>query len=121
MGKVLFLSTVFFAAGFSFAQTDSNPPPSVEAVYTDSLETGHYKNMYRADSVLYKNPITENAVYPKQFKENIPSRYQGKDFDYTTVKPRMSFWEKLMAKIIKILDSISETRHLQNQRILPEF
>jgi hypothetical protein len=62
--------------------------------------------MYRADSILAKSPVTENTVYPKKFKENIPSRYKGKDFDYTTVKPRMSFFEKLMQKIERILQSI---------------
>ncbi|WP_449401576.1 hypothetical protein [Chryseobacterium wanjuense] len=75
-------------------------------MFVDSIDTGHYKNMYRADSVLAKSPVTENTVFQKKFKENIPSRYKGKDFDYTTVKPRMSFWEKLMDKIMRIMESI---------------
>jgi len=102
MTRFIFFLLIFFSAGFTFAQ-DSNEPP---VVYIDSLETGHYKNMYRADSVLLKNPVTENAAYPKKFKENVPSRYKGNEFDYTTVKPRMSFWDKLMAKIFRLLQSV---------------
>lgn len=94
---------IFFAAGSLHAQDD--PPPTAE-VYIDSISTNHYKNMYRADSVLLKKPVTENTVYPKKFKENVPSRYKGEDFDYTTTKPRMSVWEKLMKKIVEILNSI---------------
>lgn len=96
-------SLIFLAAGSLHAQDD--PPPTAE-VYIDSISTNHYKNMYRADSVLLKKPVTENTVYPKKFKENVPSRYKGEDFDYTTTKPRMSVWEKLMKKIVEILNSI---------------
>lgn len=106
MNKFFLFLLVFFSAGFAYAQTEDDPPTPIEEVYVDSIDTGHYKNMYRADSVLVKNPVTENTVYLKKFKENIPSRYKGKDFDYTTVKPRMSFWEKLMGKIMRIIESI---------------
>jgi hypothetical protein len=94
MNKILLFLLIFFSVEFAYAQTEDDPPPPIEEVYVDSLDTGHYKNMYRADSILAK------------FKENIPSRYKGKDFDYTTVKPRMSFFEKLMQKIERILQSI---------------
>jgi hypothetical protein len=106
MNKILLLLLIFFSVEFAYAQTENDPPQSIEEVYVDSADTGHYKNMYRADSVLYKNPVTENTLYPKKFKENINSRYKGKEFDYTTVKPRMSFWEKLMRKIGQILESL---------------
>lgn len=73
----------------------------------DSLfTTGHYHNMLRADSVLAKNPISENTVYPKEFKKNIPSRYKGNEFDYSVSKPRESFWQKLLKKIDRIFRSI---------------
>ncbi|SEM55009.1 protein of unknown function [Chryseobacterium taichungense] len=106
MNKFFFISLIFISVVHVHAQTQDDPPPPVAEVYVDSLNTGHYKNMYRADSVLLQKPITENTNYPKKFKENIQSRYKGKDFDYTTVKPRMSLWQKLMAKIAKILNSI---------------
>lgn len=105
MNKIFIFLLVFISAEYIHAQTGDDPPPAAE-VYIDSLSTGHYKNMYRADSVLLKRPITDNTVYPKKFKENVPSRYKGKDFDYTTTKPRMSVWEKLMRKIVGILNSI---------------
>ncbi|AZA87040.1 DUF4129 domain-containing protein [Chryseobacterium shandongense] len=102
MNKLFVFLLISFAADLH-AQDD--PPPTAE-VYIDSISTNHYKNMYRADSVLLKKPVTENTVYPKKFKENVPSRYKGEDFDYTTTKPRMSVWEKLMKKIVEILNSI---------------
>lgn len=91
--------------GFSFAQ-ETKPAPTVEAVVADSLSEEHYRGMNRADSVLMKKPVTENTVYPKKIKENIQSRYKGNEFDYSTSKPRESFWEKLQRKIIKIIESI---------------
>lgn len=103
MNKFFIFLLIFLAAGYVHAQDD--PPPTAE-VYVDSVSTGHYKNMYRADSVLQNKPVTDNTVYPKKFKENVPSRYKGEDFDYTTTKPRMSVWEKLMKKIVEILNSI---------------
>lgn len=106
MNKILFFLLIFCAVECACAQTQNDPPPPAAEVYVDSMDTGHYRNMYRADSVLQKNPVGENTVYPKTFKPNVPSRYEGKDFDYTTVKPRMSFWEKLMNKIGRLLDSI---------------
>ncbi|WP_347217968.1 DUF4129 domain-containing protein [Chryseobacterium sp.] len=73
----------------------------------DSLYiTGHYHNMLRADSVLAKNPVSENQLHPKEFKKNVPSRYKGNEFDYTVSKPRESFWQKLMRKVDRILRSI---------------
>ncbi len=105
MNKLITFLMIFLAAEYIPAQTGDNPPPAAEA-YIDSLSTGHYKNMYRADSVLLKKPVTDNTIYSKKFKENVPSRYKGKDFDYTTAKPRMSVWEKLMKKIVEILNSI---------------
>lgn len=77
-----------------------------EESYDDTLSTGHYKNMYRADSVLAKNPVSENTLYPKNFKENIKSRYKGEEFDYSTSKPRESFWDKLMRKVLKLIQTI---------------
>ncbi|MGE4514604.1 protein of unknown function [Chryseobacterium taeanense] len=106
MNRLFFILLIFISAGHIHAQTQDDPPPPVAEVYVDSLSTGHYKNMYRADSVLLQKPITENTLYPKKFKDSIQSRYKEKDFDYTTVKPRMSLWEKIMAKIVKILNSI---------------
>lgn len=106
MNKIFFFFLIFFSVEFIYAQTENSPPPSVAEVYLDSMNTGHYRNMYRADSVLLKNPVTENPVYPKKFKDNLPSRYKGNEFDYSASKPRESFGQKLMRKIDQILQSI---------------
>lgn len=105
MNKIFFFLLIFFSFEFYYAQNDPQPTV-VEEYIEDSLNTGHYKNMYRADSVLLKNPVSENTVYPKKFKENIQSRYKGNEFDYTTVKPKESFWQKLLRKVGQILQSI---------------
>ncbi|KNB63211.1 DUF4129 domain-containing protein [Chryseobacterium sp. Hurlbut01] len=102
---------IFFLFSFGFCKAQSVDSTVVyEDSYEDSnegsLSTGHYKNMYRADSVLLKNPVSENSVYPKSFKENIKSRYKGEEFDYSTSKPRQSFWDKLMRKVLKIIQSV---------------
>jgi len=104
MNKII-LFFLFTITGFSFAQ-ESKPASTVETIVVDSLIEEHYKGMNRADSVLVKKPVTENTVYPKKIKENIQSRYKGNEFDYSTSKPRESFWEKLQRKIIRLIESI---------------
>ncbi|MBK1894258.1 DUF4129 domain-containing protein [Chryseobacterium paridis] len=105
MNRIVFFLLIFFSIGCTYAQNDGDYPPA-ERYIEDSLRTGHYKNMYRADSVLIKHPISENTVYPKKFKDNLNARYKGNEFDYTTIKPKESFWQKLQRKIAKILESI---------------
>ncbi|MCJ7934511.1 MAG: hypothetical protein MUW56_12950 [Chryseobacterium sp.] len=99
-----FFLFILFFVGLGAVYAQDNIP--VDDYLGDSLNTGHYHNMLRADSVLVKNPVSENPVYAKEFKENIPSRYKGNEFDYTVSKPRESFWEKLLRKIDKILQRI---------------
>ncbi len=112
MNKII-LFFLFITAGFSFGQ-ESEPSATIETVVVDSLSEEHYKGMNRADSVLLKKPVTENTVYPKKIKENIQSRYKGNEFDYSTSKPRESFWEKLQRKIIKIIESIFGKTSMSN-------
>ncbi|SDQ32232.1 protein of unknown function [Chryseobacterium soldanellicola] len=106
MSKIFFFLLIFSSTGFIFAQDETEPPPTVVEDYVDSVSTGHYKNMYRADSVLINHPVSENTVYPKKFKDNFQSKYKGPEFDYSTTKPTESFWEKLQRKIRKIIESI---------------
>jgi hypothetical protein len=106
MNKVFFFILIIFTFGFCKAQIVDSAYIYEEDYYGDTLSTGHYRNMYRADSVLLKNPVTENALHPKSFKENIRSRYKGDEFDYSTSKPRESFWDKLMRKILKLIQTI---------------
>lgn len=103
MNKLFLFILLFLSLGLVQAQDDN----STDEYLGDSLyTTGHYKNMLRADSVLMKNPVSENEVYPKTFKENIPSRYKGNEFDYSVSKPRESFFQKLMRKLNQIIQSL---------------
>lgn len=103
MNKILFFILFFLTLGLVRGQEDgSTGDDLVDSLYT----TGHYRNMLRADSVLMENPVSENPIYPKQFKENIPSRYKGNEFDYSVSKPKESFGQKLMRKINQLLQSI---------------
>lgn len=70
--------------------------------------------MYPADSILLKNPVTENPVFSKKFKKNLLARYKGSDFDYSTSKPKESFLDKLERKINKILQNIFGIRIFAN-------
>ncbi|MDH6252084.1 hypothetical protein M2347_001811 [Chryseobacterium sp. H1D6B] len=105
MNKFFIFLLIFFSAGCTYAQ-DKNDPTVAEEYIEDSLDTGHYKNMVRADSVLLQHPVSENTVHPKKFQEDLSSRYKGNEFDYSTSKPRESFWQKLQRKIAKIIQSI---------------
>lgn len=117
MNKVFLFILFLFYFGHSNAQTvDSTVvyEDYYDESYEDSLSTGHYRNMYRADSVLLKNQVSDNTVYPKNFKENIKSRYKGEEFDYSTSKPRESFWDKLMKKVLKLIQSIFGSTSLES-------
>lgn len=106
MNRLFTVIFLLLLAGTIAAQDEDDYPPEASAITLDSIITGHYKNMYRADSVLAKNPVSDNEVYPKTFKENLPSRYKGPEFDYMTVQPRESFWDRLMRKIDRLIQSI---------------
>lgn len=105
MNKLFLLILFCLLSGVAKAQ-DYDDEVYTEVVTADSLSTSHYRNMYEADSLLQANPVTENKVYPKKFKENLLSRYKGNEYDYTTTKPRESFFAKLQRKIGEILRSI---------------
>lgn len=112
MNKLVLLILLFFSLGFVKAQEYEDDDIS-EMYVEDSVETSHYKNMYVADSVLNANPQTENTVFPKKFKENLPSRYKGNEFDYTTSKPKESFFDKLKTKLARLLQSIFGDTNLE--------
>jgi len=103
MNRIFFFLLLFLSLGLVQAQDDN---PADEYLGDSLYTTGHYRNMLRADSVLMKNPVSENTAYPKTFKENIPSRYKGNEFDYSVSKPRESFFQKLMRKLNQIIQGI---------------
>ena len=60
----------------------------------------------KSDSDLKKIPVTNEVVFPKKFAENFQSKYKSEEFDYTTIKPRESLWEKMKKKIAEIMRAI---------------
>ena len=59
-----------------------------------------------SDSGVKTIPITNEVVFPKKFAEKFQSKYKSEEFDYTTIKPRESLWEKMKKKIAEIMRSI---------------
>lgn len=73
--------------------------------FKDSVEIAG-NGQYYTDSLLLKHPTTDNVIFPKRFEEKFQSKYKGSDYDYTTVKPRESLWQKIQNRIKKILESL---------------
>ncbi len=88
----------------SFFCAAQNEEESSAAV-VDSA-TSHYQNMIPTDSILKKPYATDNIIYEKQFKPDFRKKYQTEEFNYTTIKPQESLWEKIKRKISKIFQSI---------------
>jgi len=97
--KVFFFLFLFFSAGF-FAQQQFQP------VEIDTLVSGIDEKWVKTDSVLTKNYITENVVYPKNLRPDLRNKYKGDEYNYTIVKPKESLWSKIRKRIAKILQSI---------------
>ncbi|KQT21895.1 hypothetical protein ASG31_00695 [Chryseobacterium sp. Leaf404] len=102
---ILLLSVLIFSDPAAAQDYDSAyvEEDSVEQVYE---EGNPFDGMVSSDSLLLERPQTENTVYSRKFKENISSRYKDEDFNYETVKPRESFWERLMRKFERFFGSI---------------
>lgn len=79
------------------------PPPMYEEI--DSAIIAMDEEYY-ADSIMRGHIITDNIIYPKKFKNKFQSNYKGENFDYTTVKPRESLWQKIKRRFAKIFESI---------------
>ncbi|MDP2454400.1 MULTISPECIES: DUF4129 domain-containing protein [unclassified Kaistella] len=94
----------FFLLQFIGGNSQELPPPSISS-FKDSIQIRKNEQFY-TDSLLLKNPTTDNIVFPKSFEEKFQSKYKGADYDYTTIKPRESIWQKIQKRIKKILESI---------------
>ncbi|QOW10751.1 DUF4129 domain-containing protein [Kaistella flava (ex Peng et al. 2021)] len=94
----------FFLLQFISGNSQELPPPPMSS-FKDSLEVRNNEQFY-TDSLLLKNPTTDNIIFPKSFEDNFQSKYKGADYDYTTIKPRESLWQKIQKRIKKILESI---------------
>lgn len=72
----------------------------------DSLSMEYGGEKIKTDSILRSGYETSNPLYPKKIDPNYRSKYKGEDFDYTTIKPKESFWDKVKRRISKILEAI---------------
>ena len=94
----------FFILQFISGNSQELPPPPISPI-KDSADVLYNKQFY-SDSILLKKPTTDNIVFPKSFEDKFQSKYKGSDYDYTTIKPRESLWQKIQKRIKKILESI---------------
>lgn len=96
-----FLAFIFLISFKTMAQEYAPPPPPVATavVELDTAEVG-------TDSMLKNNATSDNIVFPKKFDEKFQDKYKGPEYDYTTIKPRESLWQKIQKRIKKILESI---------------
>lgn len=92
---------LIFSISFFSAQEGQIPVPKI----LDTLSTTK-ADMLPADSILIKKYQTENAVYPKNFTDKFQEKYRGKDYDYSTLKPHESLWERIRRNIAKIFRKI---------------
>lgn len=99
---LLFILLLWFSCGFS--QQQETLPPIAEKL--DSVAVAVYENTLPADSLLKKNPETNNTIYPKKLNPNFKNKFKGDEFDYTTIKPKESIWEKITRNLNRILRSI---------------
>lgn len=53
-----------------------------------------------------ENYSTNDVVTERNFTENFRNKYKGDDYNYTTIKPKTSLWERIAKRLQKIFDSI---------------
>ncbi|OWK74692.1 hypothetical protein CBW16_04625 [Flavobacteriaceae bacterium JJC] len=94
---------IIFTVGFS---QKGKIPTSPVAELIDSASVSFDDEMISTDSVLKLRQPTDNLIFPKTFRPKFQSSYQGEEFDYTTVKPRESLWQKMEKLIRRIVEAV---------------
>lgn len=102
---ILLLGLSVHNFGQSRYQSPPPPPPAAQPVEIPEVIVGNTHE----DSVGSKKIETDNVVYPRNFEENFQRKYRGAEFDYTTVKPRESLWEKLQKRFRRLFENIFGT------------
>ncbi|MEC5393723.1 DUF4129 domain-containing protein [Bergeyella sp. RCAD1439] len=59
-----------------------------------------------ADSLLAEHPTTESKVEARVLDADFRARYKGEEYDYRSVKPKESLWEKIERRLNKLLHFI---------------
>lgn len=99
--KILLLFFIILRLSGSAQELPPNPVSNI----VDSAVTSH-KKLFPTDSLVVRKPMTENTVFSKRFDENYRKKYKSSEFDYTTVKPKESVWQKIMKRVRKIMEAI---------------
>lgn len=94
---------ITFNVGFSQEGKISTSPA---AELADSVAVSFDAEMISTDSVLNLRQPTDNVIFPKKFESKFQSTYQGEEYDYTTVKPRESLWQKMEKLIKRIVEAV---------------
>ena len=97
--KIFFIFLLLSIPNFSQEYLPTQPLLKADSLVSTSRQ-------YNGDSLLDKNSTTNDTVYPKNFDRQFQSKYKSADFDYTTVKPRESLWQKLQKRIIQLLETV---------------
>ena len=92
---------LFLNFSFAMAQIVTPEPSAIDSSFIYGED-----EYVKSDSDLKKIPVTNEVVFPKKFAENFQSKYKSEEFDYTTIKPRESLWEKMKKKIAEIMRAI---------------
>ncbi|MGA9213230.1 DUF4129 domain-containing protein [Kaistella sp.] len=95
----------FFFVLLIFDGNSQELPPPPMSNFKDSVETIE-NGQYYTDSLLLEKPTTDNSVFLKSFQEKFQSKYKGADYDYTTIKPQESLWQKIKKSLRKIWEAI---------------
>ena len=110
----LIIFTFFIFISRISAQEGNSPPSNVKVDSVVEVKG----QMLPADSILGNNYYTENPIYQKNFSPDFQKKYNSKEFDYGSVKPQESLWEKIVRNVSKIfggffgdLDPLSAKRY----------
>lgn len=106
MRKLIIILSIFSLTNPATAQDYDSAYVEIDSVEQMVSDESPFDGMVASDSLLKERPQTENEVYSRKFKEDIPSRYKDEEFNYETIKPRESFWDRLMRKVDRFLNSI---------------
>ena len=99
------IKSILFFLSFSIIFLSAQEGKMPVTKILDSVNSSKV-DMLPADSILVKNYETENAVYPKNFTDKFQEKYRGKDFDYSTIKPHESLWQRIKRNIAKLFRKI---------------
>ena len=85
-----------------------------EAKYYQPPSEKKFGSMNHLETFLQQPYSTQNQLYPKNPVQNLSEKYKDADFDYTSVKPKRSVWDRLKNRLSKLMHSIFGDVNSQN-------